>query len=81
MQKNSSKQYETNNQLANAIFKPRNRLEIERIEALTLVKSHVHRTNLLKHILAMQAIMIEAATYPNDEAELAIFFLYFISAL
>ena len=34
-----------------------------------LVKSHVHRTNLLKHILAVEAIMMEVATYLNEDAE------------
>ncbi|MCJ7633364.1 HD domain-containing protein [Candidatus Bathyarchaeota archaeon] len=43
---------------------------MDREEALTLVKSHVHRTNLLKHMLAVEAIMREVANCLNEDAGL-----------
>ena len=42
---------------------------MDRKDALTLVKDHVHRTNLLKHILAVEAIMRESAKYLNEDVE------------
>ena len=42
---------------------------MDREEALTLVKSHVHRTNLLKHILAVEAIMRKLANHFNEDVK------------
>ena len=43
---------------------------MDRDEALTLVKSHVHKTNLLKHIPAAEAIMREVAECLNEDVGL-----------
>jgi predicted hydrolase (HD superfamily) len=42
---------------------------MDREEALTLVKAHVHRANLLKHILAVEAIMRELAGSLDEDVE------------
>lgn len=43
--------------------------EMDRGEAVGLVKSHVHRANLFKHILAVEAILRILAENLNADAE------------
>jgi putative nucleotidyltransferase with HDIG domain len=42
---------------------------MDREEALTLVKEHVKKENLLKHMFAVEAIMRETAKYLNEDEE------------
>lgn len=44
-------------------------MEMERQEALELVKAHVKRKNLFKHILAVEAIMRALAAKLNEDVE------------
>ena len=42
---------------------------MKREEALNLVKEHVKQENLLKHMYAVEAIMVETAKYLNEDKE------------